>query len=337
MLRELSLRHRSWPLKAPFRISRGVRESTEVVEVEVRQHGQAGRGESVPYPRYRETIDSVLEQVREASAAIEAGLPRAALHEVLPAGAARNALDCALWDLESRLSGQAVHARLQQPPLPSLGSAVTLGIDTPERMAAAARAVASAALIKVKLDADDPAARLRAVRQEAPGARLIVDPNESWNVELLRGLRPVLLETGVALVEQPLPAGADAGLAGLDVGCPVCADESCHTAADLPALRGRYQAVNIKLDKTGGLSHALELLDAARAAGFQVMVGCMVSTSLSIAPALHVARHADFVDLDGPWWLREDQPGGIVLEDGIIQPPAPGFWGDPLPVPAPSS
>ncbi|MFT4196398.1 MAG: dipeptide epimerase [Pseudoxanthomonas sp.] len=337
MLRELSFRHRSWPLKAPFRISRGVRESTEVVEVEIRQHGQAGRGESVPYPRYRETIDSVLEQLHEASAAIEAGLPRAALHEVLPAGAARNALDCALWDLESRLSGQAVHARLRQPPLPSLGSAVTLGIDTPERMAAAARAVASVALIKVKLDANDPAARLRAVRREAPGARLIVDPNESWDVELLRRLGPVLRETGVALVEQPLPAGADAGLAGLDVGCPVCADESCHTVADLPALRERYQAVNIKLDKTGGLSHALELLDAAHAAGFQVMVGCMVSTSLSIVPALHVARHADFVDLDGPWWLREDQPGGILLEDGIIRPPAPGFWGDPLPLPALSS
>lgn len=332
MLRELSIRPRSWPLAAPFRIARGVRLAADVVQVEIREHGVSGRGESVPYARYGESVESVLEQLEQVrtgieNGGIEAGLSCNALCKLLPAGAARNALDCALWDLEARSAGTSVHALLGEPEPAAITSAVTIGLDTPERMAAATRAVASAPLIKIKVDAQDPAARIRAVRATAAGARLIVDPNESWNPELLQAIQPVLRETRVDLVEQPLPADADQALAGFSGACPICADESCHTSADLDRLAGRYQSVNIKLDKTGGLSEALILLQEARASGFGVMVGCMVASSLAIAPALHVARHADFVDLDGPWWLRDDYPDGVLLETGILVPAKPGFWG----------
>lgn len=329
MPRGLKSEHQSWPLSAPFRISRGVKVSAEVVAVEVRQGDRIGRGESVPYARYGETVDSVLAELRGVEAAVAAGATREALDGLLPAGAARNALDCALWDLEAQAAGRGVAELLGAGPLPPLTTALTVGLDTPERMEAAAAAIAGAALIKIKVSAEDPAARIRAVRAAAPAARLIVDPNESWDLPLLAALQPVLAETAVTLVEQPLPAEADAALEGFEPVCAICADESCHVADDLPRLRQRYQAVNIKLDKTGGLSEALRLLEAARRDGFQVMVGCMVCTSLGIVPALHVARHADFVDLDGPWWLRRDHPGGLRFEQGTLFPPAPGFWGEP--------
>ena len=182
-------------------------------------------------------------------------------------------------------------------------------------------------LVKIKVDASDPAAQVRAVREVLPAARLIVDPNESWSFDLLRAMQPVLAEARVDLVEQPLPAGEDDALLGFEPVARLCADESCHTADDLARLRGRYQVVNIKLDKTGGLTGALELLDAARAQGFGIMVGCMISSSLSIAPAWHVARHAEFIDLDGPLWLKDDHPGGVAMIDGLLQPPSPGLWG----------
>ena len=329
MLRELSAGTASWPLTAPFRIARGVRHSAETVTVEISGHGCMGRGESIPYARYGESVSSVLAQVRLATAAVANGLSRTQLEELLPPGAARNAIDCALWDLEANRSGVPVSAALGHGPLPELDSARTVGIDTPERMAKAAADLAGLALVKVKVDADDPAARIRAVRQAVPDARLIVDPNESWDIELLRALQPMLLDARVDLVEQPLPADADAALEGFRPEVPVCADESCHVAGDLPRLANRYQAVNIKLDKTGGLSGALRLLDAARAAGFRIMVGCMVGTSLGIAPALHVARHAEFVDLDGPLWLRRDRDGGVRMHNGKLLPPHGGFWGGP--------
>lgn len=332
-LRAFGARHVGWPLARPFRISRGVKTTADVVQVEIRQGGVDGRGEAVPYARYGESVASVLEQLRDAAAAIEAGLSREELAVRMPAGAARNAIDCALWDLQARLSGRAVHLELGQPPLPTLVTAVTVGLDTPERMAAAARAVADAPLIKLKVAAEEPAARIRAVRAAAPQARLIVDPNESWTLDLLQALQPVLAEARVALVEQPLPAAEDAALAGFASVCPLCADESCHVRGDLDVVAGRYQVVNIKLDKTGGLTEALALLQAARERGLGVMVGCMVASSLGIVPALHVARHADFVDLDGPWWLREDAPGGVRIERGRLLPPAPGFWGDGLAAP----
>ena len=328
MFRQLTAAHRSWPLAAPFRIARGVKTEADTVEVCLRQGDHQGRGESVPYSRYGETEQIVLAQIDSIRTDLEQGAGRRDLQNLLPPGAARNALDNALWDLESRQAGVPVDARLGQPPLPNLVSALTLSLDTPEKMGAAAAAISNAPLIKLKVDAWSPADRIRAVRQAAPLARLIVDPNESWDMALLRDMQPVLLENDVALVEQPLPADDDQALEGFTPARPICADESCHVAADLPRLRARYQAVNIKLDKTGGLTGALQLLEAAKADGFLIMVGCMVGSSLGIAPALHVARHASFVDLDGPWWLQQDMPGGVQFQQDHLLPPAAGFWGN---------
>ena len=325
----LTLAHRSWPLAAPFRISRGVRTATEVVVATIDDGHHVGRGESLPYARYGESVATVTAQAEALADAIAGGLDRRQLLQALAPGAARNALDCALWDLESRRSGRSVAALLGQPDvLPPLASAQTVGLDTPERMALAARALAHLDLVKIKVDADDPAARIRAVRSALPRARLIVDPNESWTLAQLSALQPVLAEARVDLVEQPLPAAEDEGLAGFRSVARLCADESCHVAADLPRLRERYQVVNIKLDKSGGLTAALDLLAAAQAQDFGIMVGCMICTSLAIAPAWHVARHAEFVDLDGPLWLVEDHPGGATMRgDGLLQPPAPRLWG----------
>jgi len=325
----LTLEHRSWPLATPFRIARGVRTATEVVVATIDDGTHVGRGESLPYPRYGESVASVRAQAQAMAGAIAGGLGRRQLLDALAPGAARNALDCALWDLESRRSGRPVAALLGQPDaLPSLASAQTVGIDTPERMAAAARALAHLDLVKVKVDAEDPAARIRAVRAALPRARMIVDPNESWTLALLDALQPVLADARVDLVEQPLPSAEDHVLVGFRSVARLCADESCHVAADLPRLRDRYQVVNIKLDKSGGLTAALDLLDAAQAQGFGIMAGCMICTSLAIAPAWHVARHAEFVDLDGPLWLCEDHPGGATMrEDGRLQAPSTRLWG----------
>lgn len=327
MLRTLNVAHETWPLTAPFRISRGVKLAAEVVVVEIHQSGARGRGESLPYARYGETVDSVIAQVRGMAKVIADGLTREALQTVMSAGAARNAIDCALWDLSAQLSGRSVVAQLGSGPLPALTSALTVGLDTPAAMQAAAASLHAAPLIKAKVDASNPEAQLRAVRAGAPNARLIVDPNESWTLDILKAMQPVLVDVGVDLVEQPLPADGDEVLEGFRPARPICADESCHVAADLPKLMRRYQAINIKLDKTGGLSGALQLLQEARAQGMQIMCGCMVSTSLSIAPAFHIARHADFVDLDGPLWLKQDHAGGVRLEAGLLQPPSAELWG----------
>jgi L-alanine-DL-glutamate epimerase-like enolase superfamily enzyme len=232
-----------------------------------------------------------------------------------------------MWDLDSQLSSVPVWVQLGRPPRATLRSAITLSIDTPARMGEAAARIADAGLIKIKVDADDPAARIEAVRQAAPRAHLIVDPNESWTIDILRDLRPLLERAGVELLEQPLPADADEALLGFHSRIPICADEACHVTADLPRLRGRYQAVNIKLDKTGGLTEAWRLLRAARADGFKIMVGCMVCSSLGITPALEIAREAEFIDLDGPLWLQDDYPDGVSLHDGLLRPPSPAFWG----------
>ncbi len=327
MRRELTARHCSLPLNAPFRISRGARTSAEVVRVEVLQGDAAGRGECVPYKRYGESVESVVAQIESVRGELRAGMGRDELQVRLPPGAARNALDAALWDLESRLAGISVHARLARPAHEPMATALTVGIDTPARMGEEAARIARNALVKVKLDAENPAARIEAVRRAAPHARLIVDANESWNIAILRDMQPALERHRVDLVEQPLPADADDALLDFVPDVPICADEACHTVRDLPRLRGRYQAVNIKLDKTGGLTEAWRLLHAARGAGFGVMVGCMVGSSLGIAPALEIAREADFVDLDGPFWLQEDCPGGIRMQDGLLHPPQAGFWG----------
>ena len=329
MLRELKVTRESWPLATPFRISRGVKVVADVVVVEITQGTFTGRGEAVPYPRYGESVESVLQQVQGVESALTSGLSREALQDAMPPGAARNAIDCALWDLSASLTGQSVSAQLGHGPLPALTTALTIGIDTPEAMYAAAEKLRGAGVIKVKVDATDPEARLRAVREGAPEARLIVDANEGWTFGLLEAMQPVLVETGVELLEQPLPANDDELLEGFVPSRPICADESCHVATDLPKLLKRYQAVNIKLDKTGGLSGALLLLQRARAEGLQVMCGCMVSTSLGIAPAFHIARHADFIDLDGPLWLKQDRSPGVQLENGKLQPPSGTLWGGP--------
>ncbi|HEX6859112.1 MAG TPA: dipeptide epimerase [Caulobacteraceae bacterium] len=311
----LTARYESLPLTAPFRISRGVKTAAEVVVVEAEQDGFVGRGEAVPYARYGETVESVLAQVRGGGE--------------FPPGAARNAIDLALWDLRARLEGRSV-ADITGHPLPDeIVTAVTVSLDAPDAMHAAALAVADAPLIKVKVDAREPRAQIRAVVDAAPNARLIVDPNEGWDFDLLDSLQPDLADLHIDVLEQPIPASEDARLAGYRPAVPIMADEAAHTADDLAALIGKYQAVNIKLDKSGGLTEALVMYDRARALGFQVMTGCMVASSLAIVPALHIAGVSDFADLDGPWWIKNDRAGGVRVEGGRLYRPAPGFWGEP--------
>lgn len=327
MFRTLHAQHDLFPLIRPFRIARGTKTAADVVTVTIGEGEATGRGEAVPYPRYGETIEGTLTQIERARPLIERGGGRAELMDVLPAGAARNAVDCALWDLEARLSGRDVAAMIGGPALQPLASAMTVTIDTPEAMAQDAILFGDAPVLKIKVDAQDPAAQIRAVRVAAPKADLIVDPNESWDRALTEAMQSVLVEARVGLLEQPVPAGADEWLEDFAPAVPICADESVHVTADLEAVARRYQAVNVKLDKAGGLTAALDLAEGARARGLGVMTGCMVSSSLSIAPALHIAMMSDFVDLDGPVWLREDRPGGVRTEGGFIHPPAAGFWG----------
>jgi L-alanine-DL-glutamate epimerase-like enolase superfamily enzyme len=305
------------PLHTPFRIARGVKDVAEVIVVEIEGEGRTGRGEAVPYPRYGENAPGVLAAIEAVRGAVEGGLSRTGLVAAMPAGAARNAVDAAMWDRERPDPGFVARP---------LTSALTIGLDAPDAMAAAAARVADAPLLKVKLGADDPAARLIAVRVAAPGPRLIVDPNESWDRAILDAMTPVLVEQRVVLLEQPVPAGADEWLEGYDAGVPICADESFHGADDLAAVARRYQAVNVKLDKTGGLTAALALVPMIRAAGLGLMTGCMISSSLSIAAAWRIAQASDFVDCDGPLWLADDREGGVRNERGILHPPAPGFW-----------
>jgi L-alanine-DL-glutamate epimerase-like enolase superfamily enzyme len=327
MRRSLDARHDGFPLSTPFRISRGVKTVADVVTVSVRQGDHVGRGEGVPYPRYGETVEGSLAAIEAMRVVIEDGASRADLAAAMPAGAARNALDCALWDLEARLAGTSVAALAGRAVPERLASAITIGIDTPEAMAAVAVRSAGVPLLKVKVNREDGEAQLAAVRAAAPGPRMIVDANESWRVEDVARWQDLLLAYRVDLLEQPVPAGDDAGLEGLGSRIPICADEALHTREDLAKLRGRYDYVNIKLDKTGGLTEALALADAAVSMGFGLMVGCMVGSSLSIAPAMLAAERASFVDLDGPLWLAEDRAGGVRDEGGWMHPPAPGFWG----------
>ena len=327
MSRTLHSEHERFPLNAPFRIARGVKTAADVVTVTLSEGASVGRGEAVPYPRYGESVESALAAIESARSLIEEGGDRQALLQALPAGAARNALDCALWDLEARLAGRDVAEMIGGQPLAPIVTALTIGIDTPAAMAAAARAAGDVPLLKVKVDAEDPEARIRAVRAAAPGAALIVDPNESWDRALVEAIQDVLVATNVALLEQPVPAGDDEWLDGYSPAVPICADEAVHVAADLDVVARRYQAVNVKLDKSGGLTAALDVAREARAMDLGLMTGCMICSSLSIAPALHLAAMSDFADLDGPLWLQEDRPGGIRQEGGLIHPPAKGFWG----------
>ncbi|CAN5450681.1 dipeptide epimerase [soil metagenome] len=327
MLRTLSVRHDAFPLATPFRISRGIKTVADVVTVTIGAGGHSGRGEGVPYPRYGESVEGAIAQIEAIRGLLEAGAGRADVERLMLPGAARNAVDCALWDLESRLAGRSVAELLALPPTGPIATAMTVGLDTPDAMANAATALRHVPLIKVKVDRSDPEAQIRAVREAAPGPRMIVDPNESWSFAEVKGLQTLLATLRIDLLEQPLPAEDDGMLAGFTPLVPIAADESAHVAGDIEALAARYQVINIKLDKTGGLTAALTLAEAARARGLGLMIGCMICSSLSIAPALLMASGAAFVDLDGPLWLSADRAGGVQGAAGIVSPPAPGFWG----------
>ncbi|MGN6819286.1 MAG: N-acetyl-D-Glu racemase DgcA [Sphingomonas sp.] len=328
MARRLTVQGETFPLSTPFRISRGTKTAAEVVTVHIAENGTTGRGECVPYPRYDESVDSTIAAIEAVRDAVQAGAGREELLRLMPAGAARNAVDCALWDLEAKLAGSDVAIMIGLKPLRPIATAMTIGLDTPERMGAAAAALAKVPLIKVKVDRSDPVAQLRAVRAAAPLPRVIVDPNESWTIDEVRSLQDLLVELKIDLLEQPLPAGDDGALAGFVSAVPIAADESIHEASNLADLPDGYGVVNIKLDKTGGLTAALELAEEARRRGLGVMTGCMICSSLSIAPALMIAADSVFADLDGPTWLAQDRDGGVTCEDGMLGPPRSGFWGN---------
>lgn len=326
-MRRLDLRREDWPLAKPFTISHGSRTVAETVLVEIHSGALRGRGECVTYARYGESVESVLAAIGAMAEAVGEGIDREALRDRMPPGAARNALDCALWDLEAKESGSSIWGLAGIAAPRPVVTAYTISLDTAERMAAEAGENAARPLLKIKLTGEGDLDRVRAVRAAAPSAKLIVDANEGWTVEHLRRYGAALAELGVALIEQPLPAGQDAALAELPHPVPICADEACHTSADLDRLVGLYDCVNIKLDKAGGLTEALRLKEAARARGFTVMVGCMVGSSLSMAPAHLVAQDADFVDLDAPLLLARDRQPGLRYEGSLVYPPKPNLWG----------
>lgn len=306
-----------------FTISRGSRTEAQVLTVKIEKDGVTGWGECVPYARYQETLESVQAEIE----ALPAEFTRAELQDLLPAGAARNAVDCALWDWEAKAAGTTVWALAGlDAPGPEI-TAYTLSLDTPEKMQAQAAENAHRPLLKIKLGTADDMPRLEAVRAGAPEAKIIVDANEGWSAEVYAELAPHLVRLGVALVEQPLPAGEDDALLGMARPVPVCADESCHDRSSLPKLTGKYDVVNIKLDKTGGLTEALKLRDEALAAGYRVMVGCMVGSSLAMAPATLVAQGAMITDLDGPLLLAEDRDVALKFDAAGVHPPEAELWG----------
>jgi len=306
-----------------FTISRGSRTEAQVLTVRITADGVTGWGECVPYARYGETLESVTDQIES----LPAMLDRAGLQELLPSGAARNAVDCALWDLAAKRAGKRVWELAGLPAPGPETTAYTLSLDTPDAMQAQAAKNAGRPLLKIKLGTPDDMPRLEAVRVGAPESKIIVDANEGWSANVYAELAPHLVRLGVALVEQPLPAGEDDALLGMDRPVPVCADESCHDRASLPGLKGKYDVVNIKLDKTGGLTEALSLREAALTGGYGIMVGCMVGSSLAMAPAMLVAQGAEVVDLDGPLLLAEDRDPPLRFDNSEVHPSDVALWG----------
>ncbi|MEI4471478.1 N-acetyl-D-Glu racemase DgcA [Frigidibacter sp. MR17.24] len=306
-----------------FTISRGSRTEAHVIRVRIVRDGIEGQGECVPYARYGESLDSVADQI----AGLPADITRAALQSALPSGAARNAVDCALWDLEAKAAGKRAWDLAGLPKPGPMITAYTLSLDEPEKMRAQAAKNAHRPLLKIKLGTPNDMARLAAVRAGAPDTPIIVDANEGWTPEIYTDLAPHLIRMGVKLVEQPLPAGADEMLAEIARPLPVCADESCHDRHSLAEIAGKYDYVNIKLDKTGGLTEGLALRDAAKAEGYGIMVGCMVGSSLAMAPAVLLAQGAGFTDLDGPLLLAEDRANPLTYDAEGVHPPAAALWG----------
>jgi L-alanine-DL-glutamate epimerase-like enolase superfamily enzyme len=324
---KLVARIERWPIAGAFTISRGAKTEAVTVVAEVSQSGHTGRGECVPYPRYSETPEATLAAILSMQEALRGGLDRQALQDALPAGAARNALDCALIDLAAKITGQRAWELLGRPAPRACTTAYTISLGTPAAMAAATAKAANRPLLKIKLGGDGVGKRIAAVRKEAPESELIVDANEAWTPGNLEQNLAACAAVGVTLVEQPLPAGKDETLAHIRRPMAVCADESVHDRGSLEGLRERYDAINIKLDKAGGLTEALAMADAAQALGFEIMVGCMVATSLSMAPAMLLTQQARFVDLDGPLLLAGDRDGGLRYDGSTVYPPDAALWG----------
>lgn len=327
-MRQLEIIAESWPITGTFRIARGAKTHAQTLMVCLHEDGKAGRGECVPYGRYGESIDSVTAQIEAQRHALENGLTRQDLQSAMPPGAARNAVDCALWDLQAKQSGVPVWQRADLARPQPVPTAFTIAIDSPAIMADKARAAKAFPLLKLKLAGDGlDIERLAAIKAGRGDAALILDANEGLSPDQLSALLPQLAALNVVLIEQPLPADDDQALAGLRSPIPICADESLHTSADLPRLAGLYGAVNIKLDKTGGLSEAILLARGAKEHGLKVMLGCMVGTSLGMAPSLMLGSLADFVDLDGPLLLAKDREPGLHYEGATLHPPTATVWG----------
>ena len=324
---QVNLVDESWLIEGSFTISRGSRTHANVVVVELQQGEHIGRGECVPYARYDESIESVIAELAALKEQIAAGLTRQEMQSLLPAGAARNALDCAYWDLACKKSGQRIWQQLEDPQPKPLMTAFTLSLDTPERMKEAAIKNAHRPLLKLKLAGEGDVERVAAVREGSPNARIIVDANEGWNEQQYLTMVPELVKLGVEMIEQPFPASDDAALAHLPRPITLCADESCHDSSSLKNIIGRYDMINIKLDKTGGLTEAIALKEEAEKAGLQIMVGCMVATSLAMAPAFIVAQNVQIVDLDGPLLLAEDRQSGIQFDESLMNVYQAELWG----------
>jgi L-Ala-D/L-Glu epimerase len=324
----ISIKSETYPLAQRFTISRGSRTHAHVVKVTLSQNGYTGHGECVPYARYGESVQSVSALIESVRADLANGLTRLELQTRLPAGAARNAIDCAFWDLEAKRAGKRIWELLGVSALVPVTTAYTLSLESPEAMGHAAQNAAHRPILKIKLGAsNEDRERLMAVRAHAPDSTLIVDANEGWNENVWQECLRACEEAKVALIEQPFPAEADEALATLKRRIPICADESIHDGEHLDHMIDRYDVINIKLDKTGGLTQALILAKMAQAHGLGIMVGCMVGTSLSMAPALCLAPYASFVDLDGPLLLAQDCAHGLHYEGSLVYPPSVDLWG----------
>jgi L-Ala-D/L-Glu epimerase len=324
---KLVVAQQSWPIAGSFTIARGSKTSADVIVVTLTDGKHTGQGEAVPYARYDETMAASIASLESLRGEIETGLSRQQVLATSLPFAARNALDCALWDLEAKQARKTVAALIGMAPLHPMVTAYTLSLDSPDAMAQAARLAAHRPLLKLKLGAENDAERLRKIRTAAPNARLIVDANEGWTAQQLPHLLAVCAETAVELIEQPLPANDDEALRHIKTDILLCADESAHGVAGLQKLHGKYGAINIKLDKTGGLTAALDLCDAARAMDFKIMVGCMLATSLAMAPAQLIAQAADYVDLDGPLLLAKDRAPSIRYDGSLMHPAPTRLWG----------